>query len=63
MDEIGLLMRVTRLVINGHIPLPSSLTDAVVFLGHHDTSGLPLGGTDEPFDGRNYWSTVGANPS
>ena len=39
--EIGLEQRFTRLVINGHIPLPTTLTDAVTFLGRHDTTGLP----------------------
>jgi len=42
MEQIALEMRVTRLVINGHIPLPCSLTEAAVFLGAHHTSSLPL---------------------
>jgi len=42
MEQIALEMRVTRLVINGHIPLPGSLMDAAQFLGTHDTSSLPL---------------------
>ncbi len=42
MEQITLEMRVTRLVINGHIPLPCSLTGAVRFLGTLDTSSLPL---------------------
>jgi len=63
MKGLQLEMRLTRLVINGHIPLPSTLMVAAEFLGKFDTSSLPHGGTDEPFDGRNYWSTVGAIPS
>lgn len=42
MEGIALEMRITRLVINGSIPLPCSLTVAVQFLGQHDTSSLPL---------------------
>jgi len=42
MEQIALELRVTRLVINGHIPLPCSLTDAAAFLGEHHTSSLPL---------------------
>ena len=41
MEQIALELRITRLVINGRIPLPCSLTVAVQFLGTHDTSGLP----------------------
>jgi len=40
MEQIALEMRVTRLVINGHIPLPCSLTVAVQFLGTHNISSL-----------------------
>ncbi len=42
MEKINLELRVTRLIINGHIPLPCSLTEAIHFLGTHDTSSLPL---------------------
>lgn len=42
MEQISLELRVTRLVINGHIPLPCSLTAANEFLGTHDTSSLLL---------------------
>ncbi len=42
MVGIALEQRITRLVINGHIPLPCSLTVAVDFLGKYDTSSLPL---------------------
>jgi len=42
MEGIGLEQRITRLVINGHIPLPCSLTVAAEFLGKHNTSSLPL---------------------
>jgi len=41
MEQIGLELRVTRLIINGHIPLPCSLMVAVEFLGPYDTSSLP----------------------
>ena len=41
MGGIALEMRVTRLVINGHIPLPCTLTAAEAFLRNHDTSSLP----------------------
>lgn len=39
---IALEQRLTRLVINGHIPLPCSLTEAITFLGTHDTTSLSL---------------------
>lgn len=42
MEQISLEQRVTRLIINGHIPLPCTLTAAVQFLGAYDTSSLPL---------------------
>jgi len=42
MEQIALELKVTRLVINGYIPLPCSLTAAAEFLGTHDTSSLPL---------------------
>lgn len=42
MEKVALELRVTRLVINGHIPLPCSLTVAAQILGTHDTSSLPL---------------------
>jgi len=42
MENIALELRVTRLVINGHIPLPCSLMEAAVFLGTHHTNSLPL---------------------
>jgi len=42
MDQIALELRVTRLIINGHIPLPCSLMAATEFLGTLDTSSLPL---------------------
>jgi len=35
-----LAMKIERLVINGHIPLPCSLMEAAQFLGTHDTSSL-----------------------
>jgi len=41
MEQIALEMTITRLVINGHIPLPCSLTEAAQFLGTHNTSSLP----------------------
>jgi len=41
MERIGLEQRVTRLVINGHIPLPTTLTVCAQFLGTQDTSSLP----------------------
>ncbi len=41
MEQIGLELRITRLVINGHIPLPCSLTAAHDFLGTLATSSLP----------------------
>ena len=41
MERIALELRMTRLVINGHIPLPCPLMDAAEFLGEHDTSSLP----------------------
>jgi len=41
MEELELEQRITRLVINGHIPLPCTVTVAVKFLGNHDTSSLP----------------------
>jgi len=42
MAQLAFELRVTRLVINGHIPLPCSLMAAVAFLGTYDTSSLPL---------------------
>jgi len=44
MDLTGMSLeqRVTRLVINGHIPLPCTLTEAAEFLGKYDTNSLPL---------------------
>lgn len=39
---ISLEQRVTRLVINGHLPLPCSLMVAREFLGKYDTTSLPL---------------------
>jgi len=60
MEEMALELRITRLVINGHIPLPCSLTGAVQFLGTHDTSSLPLAVLMSPAmgettgDGRGY---------
>jgi len=53
-------MRVTRLVVNGHIPLPCSLMGAAQFLGTHDISSLPLAVLMSPAmgettgDGRGY---------
>lgn len=42
MEEIALELRVTRLIINGHIPLPSTLTVAAEFLGKYSTTSLLL---------------------
>jgi len=42
MEEIALELRLTRLVINGHIPLPCSVMEATEFLGKYDTTSLPL---------------------
>ncbi len=42
MEHIALELRVTRLIINGHIPLPCTLMEAAQFLGTHHTSSLPL---------------------
>ena len=42
LESLALEQRYTRLVINGHIPLPATLTAAAVFLGQFDTSSLPL---------------------
>lgn len=41
MEAVALEMRVSRLIVNGHIPLPCSLTVAAEFLGTHDASSLP----------------------
>ncbi len=38
---ISLEQRITRLIINGHIPLPCSLMVAGEFLGKYDTTSLP----------------------
>ncbi len=60
MNEIALELRVTRLIINGHIPLPCSLTAAAQFLGTHDTTSLSLAVLMSPAmgetrgDGRGY---------
>ncbi len=60
MEQIALELRLTRLIINGHIPLPCSLTAAVEFLGTHETSSLPLAVLTSPAmgettgDGRGY---------
>jgi len=60
MEEITLEQRVTRLVINGHIPLPCSLMVAAGFLGHQDTTSLLLAVLMSPAmgetrgDGRGY---------
>jgi len=40
MEQIALELRVTRLLINGHIPLPCTLMVAAEFLGTYDTSSL-----------------------
>lgn len=42
MEQIALELRVTRLIINGHIPLPSTLTAAAKFLGEYNTTSLLL---------------------
>lgn len=42
MEQIALEQRITRLVINGHIPLPGTLTAAAEYLGTHDTTSLLL---------------------
>lgn len=47
MTETMLMLQVERLVVNGHIPLPSTLTEVAAFLGSHDTSGLSRKGTEE----------------
>jgi len=60
MDAIALELRVTRLIINGHIPLPCSLMAAVEFLGTYETSSLPQAVLMSPAmgetasDGRGY---------
>jgi len=47
MNETMLMVQIQRLVANGHIPLPCSLTEAVRFLGTHDTTSLLQKGTDD----------------
>ena len=47
MNSLSLLLRVERLVIQGHIPLPTTLTDAAAFLGTFNTASLSRKGTDE----------------
>ena len=60
MEGIALEQRVTRLIINGHIPLPCSLMAAVEFLGTLDTTSLLLAVLMSPAmgetrgDGRGY---------
>ncbi len=60
MEQITLELRITRLIINGHIPLPCTLQEAAVFLGIHHTSSLPLAVLTSPAmgettgDGRGY---------
>jgi len=60
MEQIALELRVTRMVINGHIPLPTTLTGAAEFLGAHDTTSLLLAVLMSPAmgetrgDGRGY---------
>jgi len=60
MDQIELELRATRLVINGHIPLPCSVMECATFLGTHDTSSLPRAVLMSPAmgettgDGRGY---------
>jgi len=60
MEGIGLEQRITRLVINGHIPLPCSLMVATEFLGKHNTASLLLAVLMSPAmgetrsDGRGY---------
>lgn len=62
MDLTGLSLeqRLTRLVINGHIPLPCTLTEATAFLGKFDTTSLSLAILMSPAmgetrgDGRGY---------
>ena len=60
MKQINLELRVTRLLNNGHIPLPCSLTAAVEFLGAYNTTGLPQAVLKSPAmgetrgDGRGY---------
>jgi len=60
MEKIALELKVTRLVITGHIPLPCSLTEAALFLGTHNISSLPLAVLRSPAmgettdDGRGY---------
>lgn len=41
MEGLNLELRLVRLIINGHIPLPTTLTGAAQFLGTYDTSSLP----------------------
>lgn len=59
MDLTGMSLeqRVTRLVINGHIPLPCSLTDATKFLGEFDTTSLPLAVLKSPAMGETCGTT------
>ena len=47
MGELMWRVRVERLVINGHIPLPCTAMEAARFLGNHDTTSLLRKGTDE----------------
>ena len=47
MEAMTLILRIERLVLNGHIPLPCTLTVAAKFLGSYDASGLLPKGTDE----------------
>ena len=57
MEKIALELRLTRLVVNGHIPLPCSLTVGVEFLGKQDTSSLPQAVLKSPAMGETAGST------
>jgi len=47
MAQLNIKLRIERLVVNGHIPLPCTVTEAARFLGEHDTTSLLQRGTDE----------------
>ncbi len=47
MTETMWTLAVERMVVNGLIPLPCTLTEAAKFLGTLDTSSLLQKGTDE----------------
>lgn len=47
MNEVMWSLALERLVVNGHLPLPCTLTEANAFLGTYDTSSLPQKGADD----------------